>query len=151
MRIRTILLASVLALGACGGKSKGPDSTGDNMAATKSLYERLGGKEGITAVVKDFVANVGADARINTMFANTDLAALETKLIDQICQASGGPCTYTGKTMKEVHANMGVTEAHFNALVEDLVKSLDKIGVKDPEKSELLGALGGMKGDIVQK
>jgi hemoglobin len=151
MRIRTILLVSVLALGACGGKSKGPDSTGDNMAATKSLYERLGGKEGITAVVKDFVANVGADTRINTMFANADLAALETKLIDQICAASGGPCTYSGKNMKEAHAGMGVTEAHFNALVEDLVKSLDKIGVMDPEKSELLGALGGMKGDIVEK
>ena len=151
MRIRTIMLASVLALSACGGKSKGPDGAGDTTAAAKPLYDRLGGKDGITAVVKDFIANVGADARINTMFANSDLAALETKLIDQICEASGGPCKYTGKSMKETHTGMGVTEAHFNALVEDLVKSLDKIGVKDPEKSELLGALGGMKGDIVEK
>ncbi|HVK84875.1 MAG TPA: group 1 truncated hemoglobin [Kofleriaceae bacterium] len=151
MRIRTIMLAAVLALGACGGKSKGPEAAGDTTATAKPLYDRLGGKEGITAVVKDLIANVGADARINTMFANSDLAALETKLIDQICEASGGPCKYTGKTMKETHAGMGVTEAHFNALVEDLVKSLDKIGVKDPEKSELLGALGGMKGDIVEK
>lgn len=155
MRIRTIMLATVLALGACGGKSKGPeaaaDTTADTTAAPKPLYDRLGGKDGITAVVKDFIANVGADARINTMFANSDLAALETKLIDQICEASGGPCKYTGKSMKETHAGMGVTEAHFNALVEDLVKSLDKLGVKDPEKSELLGALGGMKGEIVEK
>ena len=149
MRIRTILLASVLALGACGGKSKGPGGAGDNMAATRPLYERLGGKEGITAVVKDFVANVGADTRINAMFANADLGALETKLIDQICAASGGPCTYTGKNMKEAHAGMGVTEAHFNALVEDLVKSLDKFKVPAREKGELLGVLGPMKGAIV--
>lgn len=148
MRIRSIVVAAVLALGACGGKSKGPEA-GTGSAATRSLYDRLGQKDGITAVVKDFLGNVGADARINASFANADLPALETKLIDQICEATGGPCTYTGKSMLEVHTGMHVTEAQFDAIVEDLVTSLDKLGVKDPEKSELLGALGGMKADIV--
>ena len=148
MRIRSFMMAAVLALGACGGKSKGPEASSGS-AATRSLYERLGQKDGITIVVKDFLGNVGADERINAAFANTDLPALETKLIDQICQATGGPCTYTGKSMLEVHTGMHIIEAQFDALVEDLVKSLDKNGVKDPEKSDLLGALGGMKGDIV--
>jgi hemoglobin len=145
-------MAVALALGACGGKSKGPETTaGTGSADTRSLYDRIGGTDGITGVVDDFLANVAADARINAMFANADLKNLRTKLIEQICEASGGPCKYSGKSMKESHTGMGVTEDHFTALVEDLVKSLDKIGVKDPEKSELLGALGGMKGDIVEK
>ncbi|MDX2090283.1 MAG: group 1 truncated hemoglobin [Kofleriaceae bacterium] len=142
-------MAVALALGACGGTSKAPEPA--KPADTRPLYDRIGGKDGITGVVDDFLANVAADTRINAMFANADLAALKTKLIEQICEASGGPCKYSGKSMKEAHTGMGVTEAHFTAMVEDLVKSLDKIGVKDPEKSELLNALGGMQGDIVEK
>ena len=155
MRLRMILVASVAALGlfACGGKGKG-DTTGPGtgeapVASERSLYDRLGGQDAITAVVADFVGNVVADARINAFFANANADELKAKLVDQICEATGGPCTYTGKTMKELHAGMGVKDEHFNALVEDLVKSLDKFGVKDPEKTELLTALAGMKPDIV--
>lgn len=151
MRIRTLMFAVALALGACGGKSKAPDTTGAGAADTRSLYDRVGGTDGIAGVVDLFLANVAADDRINAMFANTDLAALKTKLVEQICEAAGGPCTYSGKSMKEVHKGMGVTEAHFNALVEDLVKAFDTLGVKDPEKGDLLKALGGMKDDIVQQ
>ena len=83
----------------------------------KSLYERLGGKDSITAVVDTFVANVGADKRINGYFASTDLIKLKRHLVNQICEASGGPCKYTGRTMKQTHAGMGVTDAAFGALV----------------------------------
>ena len=122
----------------------------------KTLYERLGGKPAITAVVDEFVARVAADQRINAFFAAAAadparLAAFKGKLVDQICAASGGPCTYTGKDMKTAHAGMGITGAHFNALVEDLVGALDKFKVGHTEKEQLLGALGGMKGDIVSK
>lgn len=153
MRIRSLTFAAVLALGACGGKTTSSEPTtppaGEPSADARSLYDRIGGTDGISAVVDQFLANVGADARINAMFANTDLAALKTKLVEQICEASGGPCTYSGKSMKEVHKGMGVTEDHFNALVEDLVKAFDTIGVKDPEKGDLLKALGSMKDDII--
>ncbi|MBX3157783.1 MAG: group 1 truncated hemoglobin [Deltaproteobacteria bacterium] len=119
-------------------------------AAPKSLYDRLGGKDAITAVVKDFVGNVVADKRINKFFAKADGAKLTDHLVNQVCQATGGPCKYTGKDMKTAHKGMGIKEADFNALVEDLVKSLDKFKVPKAEKDELLGALGGMKGDIVE-
>jgi len=69
--------------------------------------------------------------------------------LEQVCQATGGPCTYTGKSMKDAHKAMKITEAEFNALVEDLAMSLDKHNVAVADKSELLTALGGMKGDIV--
>ena len=116
-----------------------------------SLYDRLGKKAGITKVVDDFVGNVGADTRINQFFAHTDLNHLKMELVNQICEAAGGPCKYTGKTMKDAHRGMGVSTADFNALVEDLVKALDKNKVGANEKNTLLGVLGPMKADIVEK
>lgn len=116
----------------------------------KSLYSRLGGKTAITAVVDEFVARVAADNRINDFFAAADIPKLKMHLVEQICQASGGPCKYTGKDMKSAHAGMGVTDAAFGALVEDLVATLDKFKVGEKEKGELLAVLGPMKGDIVE-
>ena len=120
----------------------------------KSLYERLGGKPAISAVVDEFVTRVAADTRINSFFAGTAadpmrMAAFKGKLTDQICEAAGGPCKYTGKSMKEAHHGMGITAAQFDALVEDLSGALDKFKVGPEEKKQLLGALAPMKGDIV--
>ena len=120
-------------------------------AKAKSLYDRLGGKASITGVVETFVSNVGGDARINGYFGSTDLTKLKMHLVNQICEASGGPCKYTGRTMKQTHAGMGVHDAAFGALVEDLVAALDHHKVGKTEKDELLGVLGSMKGDIVEK
>lgn len=117
----------------------------------RSLYDRLGAKEGITTVVDAFVAKVGADKRINGYFASTDLTKLKMHMVNQICEATGGPCKYTGRTMKQTHTGMGVTDAAFAALVEDLVATLDEHKVGKAEKEELLGILGPMKGDIVEK
>lgn len=69
-------------------------------------------------------------------------------LVDQVCEAACGPCTYTGKSMRDARKGMKLTEADFNALVEDLTGSLDKFKVGEKEKNELLTAPGGMKGDI---
>lgn len=127
-------------------KAAAPTTTAD-----KSLYGRLGGKPAITAVVDDFVGRVAGDSRINGKFATTDIPRLKMLLVEQICQASGGPCTYSGRSMKATHAGMGVSSADFDALVGDLIATLNKFKVPEREKSELLGALGPMKGDIVEK
>jgi hemoglobin len=121
----------------------------------KSLYDRLGGKTAITAVVDEFVSRVAADTRINGFFAATAsdpkrLAMFKGNLVDQICEASGGPCKYKGKSMKAAHAGMNISSANFDALVKDLVGALDKFKVGQHEKDQLLGALGPMKGDIVE-
>lgn len=125
-------------------------------AKEKTLYDNLGKKKGITAVVDDFVGRVAADSRINSYFKATAadpkrMAMFKANLVDQICQASGGPCKYTGKNMKDAHAGMGITDADFNALVEDLVAALDKFKVAPADKNTLLGVLGPMKSDIVTK
>ena len=115
----------------------------------KSLYERLGGQPAITAVVDDFIGNVAADKRINGRFAKANIPHLKMRLVELISAGAGGPVPYTGLNMKAAHAGMNITDAEFADLVEDLVKSLDKFRVPEEEKSELLGILGPMKGDIV--
>src|ERR1700730_15366819 len=141
LAIPAVLMATLL-LGACQNMGMAP-------MQQKSLYDRLGGQGAITAVVDDFVGNVAADNRINKFFAKTDIPRLKRLLVEQICAGTGGPCTYTGRDMKSAHAGMGITDAQFNALVEDLVKSLDKFKVPEKEKGELLGILGPMKPSIV--
>ncbi len=143
-----MILGLALTVSACN--SLGAPSAG-TAAVEKSLYDRLGGKTAITAVVDDFVGRVAADTRINGKFANANIPRLKSMLVDQICQASGGPCTYTGRDMKSTHAGMGVSSSDFDALVGDLVVTLNKFKVPEREKNELLGALGPMKGDIVEK
>lgn len=120
----------------------------------KSLYSRLGGKKAITAVVEEFVGIVVGDNRINKFFADTvkDPARaqlLKDNLVAQICSATGGSCKYKGKDMVTAHKGMGVTDADFTALVEDLVAALDKFKVPEAEKNELLGILGPLKSQIV--
>jgi len=141
LAIPAVLMVTLL-LGACQNMGMAP-------MQQKSLYERLGGQGAVVAVVDDFVGNVAADNRINKFFAKTDIPRFKKLLADQICAGTGGPCAYTGRDMKSAHAGMGITDAQFNALVEDLVKTLDKFKVPEKEKGELLGILGPMKPSIV--
>ncbi|MBL8608131.1 MAG: group 1 truncated hemoglobin [Myxococcales bacterium] len=150
---------------ACGGKPqpKPPETTepvdaGVEDAAPpeppkpKSLFERLGGKDAIAKVVDSFVKNVAADPRVNKRFKDLKGPKLEkfkAHLVDQICEASGGDCKYTGKTMKEVHKTMKITEADWNAVVEDLKAALDENKVGEQERGDLFAAIAGMKEDIV--
>ena len=117
--------------------------------ASKPLFERLGGQAAITAVVDDLTVRIMADGRIKDRFANTDIPHFKQALSDQLCEATGGPCKYTGKDMRTAHAGMNLSDDEFNALVEDLKGTLAKFKVGAREQEELLGALGGMKKDIV--
>ncbi len=143
--MKRLLLTVALACGCAASSSTTKPDT-----AKKSLYDRLGGKDAITAVVADFVDNrVAKDNRINARFANADLTHLKAMLVDQICEAAGGPCKYAGKDMKSAHAGQKVTEEEFNALVEDLGASLNQFKVPEAEQKDLVGALAPMKPDIV--
>ena len=116
------------------------------------LYERLGGRHAIKLVVDDFVAFLVADPRVNARFKDMkgpDVEKLKTNAADQVCEATGGPCSYLGRDMKTAHRGLKITEAEWTATVENLVKALDKNRVGAAEKNELLGALAPMKPDIV--
>jgi len=135
--------AMALALAACA----------TTMAAKPpSLYQRLGGREGIRGVVDDFVATAAADDRVKGRFTGLAPAAVEklkTNLSDQICEATGGPCSYLGRDMKTTHKGMSISDTEWNATVEDLAKAMDKRNVAPEDQKALLGLLGPMKADIV--
>jgi hemoglobin len=147
-----LLLGATTAVMGCAeyGTLKGPGQQAVTTPAVKPLYDRLGGKPAITAVVDQFVANVAADSRINGRFSTTDIPRLKGHLVDQVCKATGGPCAYQGREMKRTHAGMRITTADFEALVQDLVAALDTFRVPATEKNELLGLLGTMKQDIIE-
>ena len=145
-RIGGALIAVMMAvsLGACA-------SMGDGMQSP-SLYKRLGGREGIALVVADFAGFMTQDPRVNARFKDlkpADVERFKSNLADQICEASGGPCSYLGKDMKTAHKNMNISEAEWNATVENLGKALTKQGVPAKEQGELVALLAPMKPDIV--
>ena len=152
MRIRTpthlagIIVLAAFGLGACA--EMGMMSRDDTMA-DKSLYDRLGGQGAIVAVVDEFTGRVAGDSRINQFFADTDVPEFKRLLVEQICEATGGPCTYSGRDMKATHAGMNISNEEFGWTGEHLVAALDKFNVPEREKNELLGAIGAMQGDIV--
>ena len=115
-----------------------------------TLYEQLGGLDAIRVVVDSFLSRCAGDDRINRKFERTDIARLKKMLVDQVCEATGGPCTYTGRSMPETHDGMGVTAGEFDALVEDLVATLDECDVLKAEQDELLGLLAPMRDAIVE-
>jgi len=120
-------------------------------AAQPTLYQRLGGYNAIQAVVDDAIKNIAADRRINRFFKGANIARLRRQLADQICAAAGGPCVYTGRDMKSAHAGMGIQSSHFNALVQDLGKALNKYRVPGREQRELVALLAPTKKDIVTR
>lgn len=152
MRIRSLFLVFALGAAACGSKKPTETTSTVSQPSATPLYDRLGKLDAIKAVVKDFVEEqVARDNRINTKFVNADLPKLQLSLTDQICEATGGPCKYAGKNMKEAHTGMGISEADFGALVEDLVKSLTKFNVPKADQDELIGKLATMHDDVVEK
>jgi hemoglobin len=120
-------------------------------ATEKTMYDTLGGKEAISVVVDDFIGLLAADERINAYFANANVPAVKGHLVDLMCMATGGPCKYTGRDMKTIHAGMGITNAHFNALAECLYQALDQNGVPYHMQNQLMAMLAPMQRDVVTK
>jgi hemoglobin len=117
-----------------------------------SLYHRLGGYDAIAAVTDDFVGRLATDPQLKRFFTGLSVDSqkkLRQHVVDFLCNATGGPCLYTGRDMKTAHTGLGITEDDWNASVKHLVETLDKFKVPEKEKSEVLGAISGLKGDIV--
>lgn len=128
---------------------------GKGMQPGPTLYDRLGGKPAIEAVVGEFLGRVASDDRIanpkvQTRLAAADLPSLKMHVVNLVCAGAGGPCNYTGRSMKDSHAGLKITSREFDFVVEDLVAALDKFNVPEKEKSELLSLLGPMRKEIVE-
>ena len=148
--LRTLLPSLALALSLATLLSA---SAQDGMMK-KSLYDRLGGYNAVAAVVDDFVGRLVTDKQFERFFVghSTDSKKrIRQHIVDQLCAAAGGPCVYTGRTMKDSHAGLGISEAEWDAAAKHLVASLDKFKVPEPEKKELLAFVISLKADIVEK
>ena len=117
---------------------------------TKSLYDRLGSGDAISAITESWVARVGGDDRANGKFARTDIERLKKEIADQLCEATGGPCTYTGRSMRTTHDGMEVTAGEFEVVMQHLEAALDELNVPKTEQDELTGLLRPMRDDIVE-
>ena len=121
---------------------------------SSTLYKRLGGYDAIAAVTDDFIGRLAADkqlARFLVGLGADSQKKLRQHVVDQLCEATGGPCIYTGRSMKTSHAGLGITESDWQSTVNHLVATLDKFKVPEKEKGELLAIASSLKPDIVEK
>lgn len=114
-----------------------------------SLYSRLGGEPVVKKVVAETINRAATDPRTNKSFRDVKLQRVIDMITEQICSLTGGGCKYTGDSMVQVHKGLKNTEAEMNLVVQFLRDALERAGVKDREKNELLRILAPMKRDIV--
>ena len=120
--------------------------------AEKSLYERLGKYDALAAVTDDFIGRLATDPQLGRFFIGLSADSkkrVRQLVVDQLCEATGGPCFYIGRAMKAAHAGLGISEADWQAAVKHLVASLDKFEVPQKEKDELLAIASSLKPEIV--
>jgi hemoglobin len=170
MRTRLLVCSFLVGVGlvalACGGKppkepmitetvaDAGPaDTAPPEPPKPKSLYERLGKKEGITKVVESFIKKAASNDVTKKRFAKLSkerVEKLRDNLVDQICKESGGDCEYSGKSMKDAHKGMKITDAEWNATVAALQAALDENNVGENESNDLIAAIAPLKEEIVE-
>lgn len=145
----TIALAAI-ALPALAQSAPAPSAASAYpVAPAPGLYQAFGERDGLRQLMDDFVVRLKNDARIGDQFQQTNLENLSKSLTDQVCQLTGGPCTYNGPDMKTAHADRDITRAHFNALVEVLQQSMDARGIPFQRQNQLLALLAPMHRDTV--
>lgn len=141
MRWRTgVVVCMMLAASACATEQ-----------GSQTMYRGLGERSGIERIVETFMPLLLADPRVGGSLKDADIPHLKEKLAEQFCYLSGGPCTYRGKSMAEIHDGLNITSAQFYALVEDLQIAMQRNGVTTPIQNQLLAKLAPMHRDVVTK
>ena len=118
--------------------------------AEATLYEQIGGEAVLRKTVEEFVVIMEDDDRINFAFGNTDITKFKQLLFEQLCNVTGGPCQYTGRSMKESHEKLDINNAMFNALAEDVYLAFDRAGVPYRLQNKVMAIFAPMQRDIVK-
>lgn len=148
------LLLSALFLAATMLIAAGAQAQGAQRAGGKTLYQRLGGYDAIAAVTHDFVGRLTADPKLARFFrghSKNSMDRIRQLIVDQLCEATGGPCIYIGRDMVTTHTGLGITEEDWQTAVGHLNASLDKFKVGQQERQELIATVAALKPDIVEK
>lgn len=139
MMSRFTVLAAALVLAGCQALQGTPEPT---------LYQQLGERQGIARIVEDLLYRIVEDDRINHQFKGMNVAQFHRNLTDQLCELSGGPCTYTGREMRELHADMAITDTQFNALAENLILAMEENNVPTGAQNRMIKRLVPLYPDI---
>jgi hemoglobin len=146
------VLAVAIAITAAGAAIQ----TARGQEKRPSLYERLGGVYSIATVVDDFIerllvnTTLNANPAINEARARVPKAGLKFHVAALVCEVTGGPCKYTGRTMKESHEHLNITQTQWDAMLADFKATLDKFKVPQREQQELIEIVSRTKNDIVR-
>ena len=145
---RLTAIAAALLLAAANLSAQAAD-------AAPPLYERLGSLRGITQVVDDFIdrlvknRTLNRNPAINAGRTSSPPPYLKFQVSQMVCEATGGPCKYTGKSMKDSHAHLNISEKEWGVMAAEFQKSLNRFKVPAAEQKELFDIVGTTKGDIV--
>jgi len=149
-----VILALAAGLPLAASRLAGAQEPGAAAQAPATLYRRLGGYDSLAVLTDDFIGRLAKDPSLSRFFAASSaetLGRIRQHLLDQLCAASGGPCLYVGRDMKTAHRGLGIGEADWAATVGHLIASLDRRGIAQKEKDEVLAIVGGLKKGIVER
>jgi hemoglobin len=121
-----------------------------SVRADATLYEQIGGEPVLRKTVEEFMVIMETDDRINFAFGDTDLTKFKQLLYEQLCNITGGPCQYTGRSMHESHEKLAIDNAMFNALAEDVYIAFDRAGVPYRLQNKVMAIFAPMQRDIVK-
>ncbi|OOG56233.1 group 1 truncated hemoglobin [Rhodanobacter sp. C03] len=138
-------LISAALLGMLSACSTGP------ARAPATLYDQLGGEQGIAALTDAALDHYAADPRVAPAFAHADIGRFRRMFAQYLCQVADGPCHYTGDSMADVHRGMNVSETQFNAVVEGLTASMTSLHISVRVQNRLLRRLAPERGDVIYK
>lgn len=136
-------------------KAKGTDKTPDDTAKAKTLWDRLGGEEGVTRIVDDFFNAATADPKVDFFRHGkykpdaAEIAKMKREMVEQVSQATGGPLKYNGPDMKKVHKDMGITDAQFDATAGHIKKALEKNKVAEQDVATVMAAINSYRKEVV--
>lgn len=125
--------------------------TANSPVRKTTLYDDLGGKAGVDAIVDDVLNIYADDPRVAPFFANTNIPRFQRLFAEYLCRAADGGCGYSGGDMKESHTGLGITEKSFNAVVEGLQQAMDNNHVPMRAQNRLLAKLAPQYKDIVHQ
>lgn len=138
--LSALLLSGSLTLGACS-----------TVQSDDNLYLALGGEQAIAVIVENFILEIARDERIIDHFEVSNVQRFRVMMNEHLCMVADGPCAYTGDSMIDTHAGMGVTEGDFNAIVENMMAAMDTAGIPLGPQNRLLARLATFRGEIIYR
>lgn len=152
--LRVLCLALLAGLAACAHTTSSEPSSyrpASDRPSSDRLYRELGELPGIERLIDGLLDNIARDDRIFPLFREANIDRFRSKLIEKFCSLSGGPCTYTGASIIDAHSGMQITEAQFNALVEDLIDAMEAQQIPVGTQNRLLAILAPMRPEVIRR